>query len=652
MPPPPVRTKLPEASAIVRAVVPLAPTNRPRPPVIPAELSFEAPVSVAPPPPPSRRPSDPSPPRIPVKSRPPPLDPTSQGEILLSQPPNRAPSPPASRSISLSPRKIPPPNRSSAIVVTAAAEDVSVVAPPPSHRPSRKGNPLDSIVAQLSSGVDRGRGSRPITPRSPDESDRHREHLQSSTSHQRAAKPSAPQILPSKSNVFATIEEEEFDHSDHRTTSSDRSPSVEPFPTQSVPVPPTATYSSKASTQFVDELSTKHSSHPVDEHVAFIQQPVPAAASSKHLTASALLVDDDDEGFFPVVHSALSPPPPSGKSALYAQGVGTVAAVAQTPQPLRSLLAAGNNDDEVPLQPLPLFSASDSHGGEPPLNTSPKTNDAADTSPGGPGTDKATKKRPQLQTINGRDVLVQPEMDFSTEPLDVIYAREEAAREAERVKGTRKLKVNLEKTIARLAAPKNKAAAKANATFTALPLDAPPVSSSPVGALSVFSLPFQQQPTAAASNDAIDLKPHSAGNASQALVSMERPNDTHCFFVIRCPGPHLYRIALSKKTPMISLMEHIGLANNGGMLLYKGNEVSPSATALSLGIGIGLQSCATLTFVSLTELEEEIDRRDIESEWMLEAANRGAFSEWVVRSSTQIAKHVFFDANDVFVDAC
>lgn len=270
--------------------------------------------------------------------------------------------------------------------------------------------------------------------------------------------------------------------------------------------------------------------------------------------------------------------------------------------------------------------------------------------------------------------IVQPEMDFTTEPFDALLDREDeqlaAQREARRAAAP---KVLSGKTLLRLSQPRK-----------AKPAPAPPAHAAAageqrLGAIPTWSTAAGGVPTTAGANPGggaaaaasfTQARPGVVGAGGVAdpaaaaalgppkgvlaaltwnnLSAAERANETHFYICLYALGLQ-HHLGVDKRTTLCSLCEFVRLPV-GGTLLYKGKPVSPFATAATLGLVAGSDHIASMRFVTPVEEDEQLARDDLVALQIVTFSNRIALFHSLVTAQEPVPRHVFFDACDVFED--
>ncbi|CUE63119.1 Hypothetical protein, putative [Bodo saltans] len=357
------------------------------------------------------------------------------------------------------------------------------------------------------------------------------------------------------------------------------------------------------------------------EEVVAVRQPSPVIVSrdeplvqfsapvAQTRAASLMIVDDDDDD---INFSAPAPPPPPAAAQIPASVTLSPAATpiskARTPTQQSSSL--------VPETPLALREL---------LRTAPTALPSTEQSAAPPPVVLATTKGNQSSPSAP---LERPEMDFSIEPFDYWYQQEEKKREDDRVKAQgRRTTVSIEETIKRLSKPKSSQRDDLSKNQQQPPSDLVEAASQPQTLISTASV-----------------------TAGWNLPSSDRPNETHFYVTVRVFDA-TYHLALPKKATCgvicesLSLQEIGVLANKRGALMRWFDGISENRSP-------GLAGLSVLHVVSFVELDEETAREQVHADFMSSVAHFLAFSEWVLRCSNRISRHIFFDATDIFEDAC
>jgi hypothetical protein len=261
--------------------------------------------------------------------------------------------------------------------------------------------------------------------------------------------------------------------------------------------------------------------------------------------------------------------------------------------------------------------------------------------------------------------ILQPEMDFTTEPFDVLLDKEDmhlaAMREARRAGGPKVLSA---KTLLRLSQPRKHKPPQTGASAPAQRQDGDYSHSAPSPAAGERS----QAPPQLTWTGGTGPAPHTLtlhGATPQGpeqdrpkgvlaaltwnnLSASERANETHFYICLFALGVQ-HHLAVDKRTTMCSLCEFVRLPV-GGTLMFKGRPVSPFATAVTLGLVAGADHVATMRFTTHIEEDEQLARDGIVALQIVMFSNRIAYFHSLVTAQEPIPRHVFFDACDEFVD--
>jgi hypothetical protein len=319
-------------------------------------------------------------------------------------------------------------------------------------------------------------------------------------------------------------------------------------------------------------------------------------------SASLMIVDDDDDD---VNFSAPAPPPP----------------LPQTPTPPALPVATSAlTPSNAPRTPTQHSSGTDR--GPPVAETPQALRELLRSSPmetQAPAKDsQGNHASPPSQS--------KPEMDFTVEPFEYWYQQEEKKRDEDRVKTQgRRTTTSIDETIKRLSKPKaalREDQSKVQPHALVEPLE---------GAV----LPPASAPLAAVGWNA---------------PSSDRPNETHYYATVRVLDA-THHLALPRKATCGVIAEALSLQNIGVLATKRGAFLNWS-DGISEGRSPGMAGLSMLHVVSFVELDEETAREQLYGDYMSSVAHFLAFSEWVLRCSNRISRHIFFDATDDFEDAC
>lgn len=392
---------------------------------------------------------------------------------------------------------------------------------------------------------------------------------------------------------------------------------------------------SSSSTDLLDGLPTQGSGQHRDLLAADVYNEVdeldaaPASAQQPFSHSMLVVEDDDDDDFFPSNTRVTPPKAPVQFSRSASTAPNHLEQVKQTPQPLRQLFAVSDVDGELP----PEFAASQPEVPQPEVpqldvlvaEAAPAVNVQTDSS-------DVTR-------------IAAKEMDFTVDPIDFWYEREEAARVRERERmAAKRASVRLStETLERLSRPKRAAGKQAAPSQI---VTSPGVTEKSAGSY------VQQTVGEAASGVDQPLPQHSNWSVPLQTSSAERPNETHCYFRVHSlHTKHL--VAVHKKTTFVTVAERLQLPP-GELRLHAAKGAASvlrwDDTPASLGLSSGIGNAVVLKHVSQIEIEEEIIRERITSEMLTTSAHHVAFSEWVLRCSDRLSRHIFFDAAGDFED--
>lgn len=215
----------------------------------------------------------------------------------------------------------------------------------------------------------------------------------------------------------------------------------------------------------------------------------------------------------------------------------------------------------------------------------------------------------------------KPEMDFSIEPLDYWHQKEEEKREAERIRAkSRRVHVSIDDTVKRLSRPKVPSR------------DAEPTKARPTN------------------EEHVDGPSQSVGWDAANVPTSDRPNETHYYVTVHVLDA-VHSLALPKKATLAAIAESLSLHDIGVPVNSANDHLHWSQGIAGGGRLPGIANMSVLKIVPFVELEEEAARESLVAEHIFAVGHCVAFSEWVLRCSNRISRHVFFDATDVFVDA-
>ena len=424
----------------------------------------------------------------------------------------------------------------------------------------------------------------------------------------------------------------------------ERVPVPERAPQQRVPVPAPPS-PARVPVPFVPTTSGG------DDPFSSVEQQVAPHAAHRDLapTTTSSTTSTFPERTVAIAVTKVRTPPPAAALPPPASQRAPSPVAAAPPKRTRGVAVIDDEDDEAfkseddeigPLPAAPTRLIQPKSGGVPsqPASLTPADDASKSVVPAPTSLASPPKPRPKKQADG---TLLQPEMDFSTEPFDVLYDREEQQRVAEReTKRAHAPKVLSVKTLARLSQPKKSKPA---------PVTEQQESRHP-------SPPQQQQQHPVSLITDLPNGKEQAGPPKGVLAALtwnnlsasERANETHFYICLYALGL-LHHLAVDKRTTMCSLCEFVRLPV-GGTLTHKGKPVSPFATAVTLGFVAGADHVATLRFTTHVEEDEQLARDEIIALQIASFSNKVAYLFSLVSAQEPIPRHVFFDARDDFED--